>query len=223
VRRRLARLRVVLDQSERILRRGCNVVDHVCVSGGVNGPAAASQGSVSRQRGDDFEDWVRASSPHLRRLAFLLTGNIDNAEDLLQSAYAKVLPRWHKIAAYDSPEAYIHRVMVNLRTSWWRRSRNREYSTAEIPEEAWRAGTPGEGDAVVEAHVLLAALRDLPERQRAAVVLRHWCDLSEAETADAMKCSVGTVKSNASRGLARLRTALAQTQDIPGTQKSDRR
>jgi RNA polymerase sigma-70 factor (sigma-E family) len=193
------------------------------VSGGVNEPAAASQGSVSRPTGDDFEDWVRASSPHLRRLAFLLTGDIDNAEDLLQSAYAKVLPRWHKISVYDSPEAYMHRVMLNLRTSWWRRSRNREYSTAEIPEAPWRAGTPGEGDAVVEAHGLLAALRDLPERQRAAVVLRHWCDLSEAETAHAMKCSVGTVKSNASRGLARLRTALAQTRDIPGTQKSDRR
>jgi RNA polymerase sigma factor (sigma-70 family) len=73
----------------------------------------------------------------------------------------------------------------------------------------------------VETQVLLAALRALPERQRAAVVLRHWCDLSEAETADAMKCSVGTVKSNASRGLARLRQALGQTRDIPGPQGRD--
>lgn len=71
----------------------------------------------------------------------------------------------------------------------------------------------------MESLVLLAALRALPERQRAAVVLRHWCDLSEAETARAMQCSVGTVKSNASRGLAHLRAALARTPDDPGTQK----
>jgi RNA polymerase sigma factor (sigma-70 family) len=74
---------------------------------------------------------------------------------------------------------------------------------------------------VVESQVLLAALRGLPERQRAAVVLRYWCDLSEADTAAAMECSVGTVKSNASRGLAQLRAALAQTSDFYGTPKSE--
>lgn len=194
--------------------------DHVCVFGDMNARAAVPGSDVAASTGEGFEGWVRASSHRLRRLAYLLTGDLDQAEDLLQSAYAKVLPRWHKISAYDSPEAYMHRVMVNLRTSWWRRSRNREWSTDEIPEASWRAGTPGEGDAVVESQVLLAALRALPERQRAAVVLRHWCDLSEAQTADAMKCSVGTVKSNASRGLVQLRAALAQTPDIPGTRKS---
>lgn len=158
-----------------------------------------------------------------RRLAFLLTGDLDQAEGLLQSAYAKVLPRWHKVSTYDSPEAYMHRVMVNLKTSWWRRSRNREWSTDQIPEAPWRAGTPGEGDGVVESQVLLAALRALPERQRTAVVLRYWCDLSEAKTAEVMKCSVDTVKSNASRGLAHLRAALAQSPDFPGAQKSDLR
>lgn len=188
----------------------------------MDGQAAMSRSKVALS-GDDFEDWVRASSVRLRRLAYLLTGNLDQAEDLLQSAYAKVLPRWRKISTYDSPEAYMYRVMVNLRTSWWRRSRNREWSTDEIPEAPWRAGTPGEGDAVVESQVLLAALRALPERQRAAVVLRHWCDLSEAETAEVMKCSVGTVKSNTSRGLAQLRAAMAQTSDVPGTQKGDLR
>lgn len=188
----------------------------------MDGQAAISR-SEAALTGNDFEDWVRASSVRLRRLAYLLTGNLDQAEDLLQSAYAKVLPRWRKISAYDSPEAYMYRVMVNLRTSWWRRSRNREWSTDEIPEAPWRAGMPGEGDAVVESQVLLAALRGLPERQRAAVVLRHWCDLSEAETAEAMRCSVGTVKSNTSRGLAHLRAALAQTSDVPGTQKGDLR
>lgn len=189
----------------------------------MNRKAAIPRGNVATTAGEGFEGWVRASSPRLRRLAYLLTGDLDEADDLLQSAYAKVLPRWHKISTYDSPEAYMHRVMVNLRTSWWRRSRNREWPTDEIPEASWRAGTPGQQEAAVESQVLLAALRALPERQRAAVVLRHWCDLSEAETADVMKCTVGTVKSNASRGLAHLRAALAQTPDLPDTQKSDLR
>jgi RNA polymerase sigma-70 factor (sigma-E family) len=188
----------------------------------MDGRAAIPQGEIALTE-EDFEDWVRASCLRFRRLAYLLTGDVHPAEDLLQSAYAKVLPRWHKISTYDSPEAYMHRVMVNLRRSWWRRSRNREWSTDEIPEAPWRAGTPGEGDAVVESQVLLAALRGLPERQRTAVVLRYWCDLSEAATAEAMKCSVGTVKSNASRGLAQLRAALAQTPGFPRTQKSDLR
>lgn len=187
----------------------------------MNGQAAIPRANVATSTGEGFESWVRASSPRLRRLAFLLTADLDQAEDLLQSAYAKVLPRWHKISTYDSPEAYMHRVMVNLRTSWWRRSGNREWSTDQIPEASWRAGTPDEGDAVVESQVLLAALRALPERQRAAVVLRHWCDLSEVDTADAMNCSVGTVKSNASRGLAHLRAALGQSPDVSGTQESD--
>jgi RNA polymerase sigma-70 factor (sigma-E family) len=193
------------------------------VSGGMDWQAAADPPREIAVTEEGFEDWVRATSRRFRRLAYLLTGDLHQAEDLLQSAYAKVLPRWHKISTYDSPEAYLYRVMVNLRTSWWRRSRNRELSTNEIPEAPWRAGTPGEGDAVVESQVLQAALRGLPERQRAAVVLRYWCDLSEAATAEAMKCSVGTVKSNASRGLAHLRAALAQTPGFPGTQRSDLR
>lgn len=159
--------------------------------------------------GDDFADWVHASAPRLRRLAFLLTWDLDEADDLLQSAYARVLPHWDRVSTYDSPEGYVRRVMVNLRTSWWRRSRWREWPTDQVPERPWRAGSPTEDDAVTESEVLLAALRALPERQRAAVVLRHWCDLSEAQTAEVMGCSVGTVKSSTARGLARLRTALA--------------
>ncbi len=186
----------------------------------MNRQAAIPRGNVAVPAAEDFEDWVRVSSPRLRRLAFLLTGDLDEAKDLVQSAYAKVLPRWHRISAYDAPEAYMHRVMVNLRTSWWRRSRNWERSTDEVPEASWRVGTPDEGDAVVESQVLLAALRALPERQRAAVVLRHWCDLSEAQAAEVMS-SVGTVKSNASRGVSHLRATLAQTPNIPGTQNGD--
>ena len=153
-----------------------------------------------------FEDYVRASGPRLKRLAFLLCGDLDQAEDLLQSAYARTLPHWNRVRDYEAPDAYLRKVMVSLRTSWWRRSRGRERSVAELPEQPTGPGI----DAVVESQTLLAALRALPERQRAAVVLRHWCDLSEAETARTMGCSVGTVKSNTSRGLAGLRVALGE-------------
>lgn len=157
----------------------------------------------------DFESYVRAGQRHHKRLAFLLTGDLDQAEDLLQAAYAKVYPRWAKISTYDVPDAYLRRVMVNLRTSWWRRSRNREVAVAELPQRVV-ASVPDPAEQLAESAALLAALQSLPDRQRAAVVLRHWCDLSEAETAAAMKCSVGTVKSSTNRGLAHLRTALAE-------------
>jgi len=157
---------------------------------------------------DDFASYVRASERRHRRLAFLLTGDLDTAEDLLQSAYAKVYPRWDRIREYDAPDAYLRRVMVTLRTSWWRRHRNREWATDQLPER----GVPDASSHVVESQVLLQALRRLPDRQRAAVVLRHWCDLSEAETADVMACSLGTVKSTTSKGLAQLRSALGHAE-----------
>jgi RNA polymerase sigma-70 factor (sigma-E family) len=169
----------------------------------------------------DFDSYVRASGPRLKRLAFLLTGDLDTAEDLLQSAYAKVLPRWRQVSAYDNPDAYMRRVMVSIRTSLWRRLRGREVLTAELPHGGGpvRAGV-GSGDgrdlAVDEGELdyLLSALRTLPRRQQVAVVLRHYCDLSEAETATVMGISVGGVKSQTSKGLAALRLALAPSQII---------
>lgn len=160
-----------------------------------------------------FEDYVHDSGQRLKRLAFLLTGDLNEAEDLLQSAYVKAMPHWKKISGYDVPDAYMRRVMVSIRTSWWRRSKGREKLVAEIPERS--TGTTRIDDAVVETQTLLNALRALPDRQRAAVVLRHWCDLSEAETAESMGCSVGTVKSNTSKGLAHLRAALGTSAYVP--------
>lgn len=152
---------------------------------------------------ESFEQWVLASATRHKRLAFLLTGDLHEAEDLLQSAYAKVLPKWSRVSSYDSPDAYVRRVMVNLRTSRWRRLRDREWATENVPEA--RGAAPDPSSLVVESDALLGALQLLPARQRAAVVLRHWCDLSEAETASVMGCSPGTVKSTTSRGLAALR------------------
>lgn len=175
-----------------------------------------------------FDSYVLASGPRLKRLAFLLTGDLNAAEDLLQAAYAKVLPRWGRISGYDNPDAYLRRVMVSIRTSWWRRLRGREVLSAQPHESAGRSGgwlgslgslgsleSPADGDPariVAELDVVLRALRTLPRRQQVAVVLRHYCDLSEAETAAVMGISTGGVKSLASKGLAALR-AVASTPD----------
>jgi RNA polymerase sigma-70 factor (sigma-E family) len=161
----------------------------------------------------DFDAYVRASGPRLKRLAFLLTGDLDTAEDLLQAAYAKVLPRWHQVSRYDNADAYLRRVMVSIRTSWWRRLRDREVLTGEWPDRAPSQGigsAPGRDVAADEGELdrVLRALRTLPRRQQVAVVLRHYCDLSEAETAALMKISVGGVKSQTSKGLAALRITL---------------
>jgi RNA polymerase sigma-70 factor (sigma-E family) len=169
-------------------------------------------GEITAVHQDSFEDYVHASGPRLKRLAFLLTGDLNQAEDLLQSAYAKAMPHWNKVKGYDAPDAYMRRVMVSIRTSWWRRSRGREVFVPEIPDRG--SGATAVDESVVDTDALLAALRALPDRQRAAVVLRHWCDLSEAETAETMGCSVGTVKSTTSRGLAGLRAALGPHSDV---------
>ena len=154
---------------------------------------------------EDFDAYVRASGPRLARLAFLLTGGHDTAEDLLQTAYAKVLPRWRQVSRYDDPDAYLRRVMVNTRTSWWRQVRGRESVRADVPDVAT---SPDVADGEAALDEVLAALRSLPRRQQVAVVLRHYCDLSEAETAAVMGISVGGVKSQTSKGLAALRTVL---------------
>jgi RNA polymerase sigma-70 factor (sigma-E family) len=154
---------------------------------------------------EDFDAYVRASGPRLARLAFLLTGDHDTAEDLLQTAYAKVLPRWRQVSSYEDPDAYLRRVMVNTRTSWWRRHRGRESSWAQVPDTA-AGGDVAHDEAALDE--VLAALRRLPRRQQVAVVLRHYCDLSEAETAAVMGISVGGVKSTTSKGLTALRAVL---------------
>jgi len=167
-------------------------------TGGSSGVTASADPLV------DFGCYVAASERKHKRLAFLLTGDLHSAEDLLQAAYAKLYPRWDKVRTYDAPDAYLRKVMVSIRTSWWRRHRNREWSVDVLPTVEGTVAADS-ADAVVEHQLLLRALAELPVRQRAAVVLRHWCDLSEAETAAIMGCSLGTVKSTTSKGLARLR------------------
>lgn len=150
---------------------------------------------------EGFREFVDTRYVELLRVAYHLTGSAHEAEDLLQSALVKVLGRWGRI---DDPVAYLRRVMVNHLSSMWRRHRAREVLTAILPERP----SPDAAHRVAERQAVYAAMRALPPRTRAVIVLRYVADLPEAEVAAALGCSVGTVKSRASRGLARLREAL---------------
>jgi RNA polymerase sigma-70 factor (sigma-E family) len=150
-----------------------------------------------------FDDFVATRSTRLLRTAYLLTHDRALAEDLVQTSLAKAWFAWGRIDG--QPDAYVRRVMVNTYSSWWRRRWNGEEATAELPERG--AGTRGrtEDGRVDDRTDLWRALARLPKRQRAVVVLRFYEDLSEIETAEILQCSVGTVKSQASRALAKLR------------------
>jgi RNA polymerase sigma-70 factor (sigma-E family) len=154
-----------------------------------------------------FEEYVAARGTALLRTAWLLTGDHQRAEDLVQTALGKTWPHWSRIAetgagAYD---AYVRRVMMTTYIAWWRRRWNAEYPTAELPEPTVRGTDSSAESATALRRDMLTALAQLPRGQRAVVVLRYFEDLSEAQTAETLGCSVGTVKSQCSRALAALR------------------
>lgn len=153
-----------------------------------------------------FEEFVAARYADLLRVAYLLTGSRTDAEDLVQAALVRVLRRWSRV---DDPMAYVRRAMVNQHINVWRRVRRREVVTAQVPDVVF--GDPAE--TVSQRTALLAALRTLPARTRAIVALRYLADMSEADVAVAVGTSVGNVKSQASRGLAKLRTVLTPNAD----------
>jgi RNA polymerase sigma-70 factor (sigma-E family) len=157
---------------------------------------------VDDQAREAFRQYVAARSPALMRTAYLLTGNRADAEDLLQTALAKTYLAWDRIQERDALDGYVRRVLVNTQTSWWRRRKVDEYPTGELPERG--TGRDATEDLVLH-DALWTALSGLPKRQRAAVVLRYYEDLSEAETAQVLGVSVGTVKSTTSRALIKLR------------------
>jgi RNA polymerase sigma-70 factor (sigma-E family) len=151
-----------------------------------------------------FEDFVAGSSGRLFTLARLLTGgHRAEAEDLLQGAFERAYRRWGRISRRGDPERYVRQMLVNASVDRWRRLR-RHPETALVVAGAG----PGAADAtaaVADRDLLLRGLAALAPRQRAVLVLRYYEDLSEAQTAATLCCSVGTVKSQAARGLARLR------------------
>jgi RNA polymerase sigma-70 factor (sigma-E family) len=150
---------------------------------------------------DEFHDYVAARRPTLLRAAMLLTADSGDAEDLLQSALAKTYLAWDRIDDRRALDGYVRRAMVNINISWWRRRRLEEYPTDELPDRP--VADHARGSELRDAMERL--LRRLPARQRAAVVLRYYEDLTEAEVAETLGVSVGTVKSTVSRAMARLR------------------
>jgi RNA polymerase sigma-70 factor (sigma-E family) len=151
-----------------------------------------------------FEEFVTTRSTGLLRVAYLLTGDRHAAEDLLQGVLERMYVRWRRIAG--DPEAYARRALTNAAANRWR-VRSRRPETPLLPEHD--RGRPDRADGIVEADAVVRALRSVPVRQRAVVVLRYLEDLSEEETARLLGVTPGTVKSQASKGLARLRAALA--------------
>ena len=155
-----------------------------------------------------FDEFVAARSRALLRTAYLLTHDHALAEDLLQTALTKAWFAWRRIDG--NPEPYVRRILVNTYASWWRRKWNGEHPTDELPERA--TADPG-----AEPTDLWQAMERLPRRQRAVVVLRYFEDLTEVQTAELLGCSVGTVKSQCSKALAKLRIdpALAEAEGDP--------
>jgi len=150
----------------------------------------------------DFDDWVAARGPALLRLAYVLTGNRADAEDVVQDALSRALPRWDRISAVDDPDAYVRRMVINAHTSWWRKFRRRESPVAEVRSTSVRSGARD-----VE---LWQACRALPEPLRTAVVLRFYEDMEYAAIAALTGVREGSVRSRVSRGLAILRAEVGE-------------
>ena len=160
------------------------------------------QGQGPRDQGNpDFREYVTERRRSLLRTAYLLTGNRADAEDLVQAALAKTYLAWDRIEDRRALDGYVRRAMVNTHISWWRRRRLEEYPTDEIPDQvvADHSGTSDLQDT------LRRAVDRLPQRMRAAVMLRYFEDMTEAEVADVLGVSLGTVKSTVSRAVAKLR------------------
>ena len=151
----------------------------------------------------EFQGFVLGRRRALMRTAYLLTGDPGRAEDLVQTALAKAYVAWRRVRDVDDPDAYVARILINAHTSEQRRKRVREWFPGTVPERA----VGDRADAVADRSALMAALATLAPRQRAVIVLRFWEDRSENDVAHLLGCSVGTVRSQTSRGLAKLRAS----------------
>jgi RNA polymerase sigma-70 factor (sigma-E family) len=146
----------------------------------------------------EFATYVGDRSARLMRTAYLLCGDWAMAEDLVQTALTKAWLAWHRIG--DDPDPYVYRILANTHASWWRRRWRGEVPTARLPEQAAPATT-----AIEDRDVLWDALGRLKEQERAAIVLRYYADLDYARIADILGRPTGTVRSQISRALAKLR------------------
>jgi RNA polymerase sigma-70 factor (sigma-E family) len=154
----------------------------------------------------DFDQFVAAHVDDLVRTAYLIVWDESEAEDLVQECLLKVARRWPRVRRMEHPRAYVRRIMVNLALDG---ARGRARRRSELESEACASPILVDPLTGIDTRAeLLQALGELPARQRAVLVLRYFNDLTEAQVAEVLGCSPGTVKSSASRGLARLREAL---------------
>jgi RNA polymerase sigma-70 factor (sigma-E family) len=161
---------------------------------------------VDAQLDGEFREFMRARWLVMVRLAYGLTGDQGHAEDVAQAAFTRAYASWPRVRRSGDPDAYVRQIVVNQNRNRFRKHRVAERLTGSLPESGFVdvAATDAARD-YDERSALIAALQRLGPRQRAVVVLRYWMDLTEHETAAALNCSVGTVKSQASRALATLR------------------
>lgn len=157
-----------------------------------------------------FRDFFDLEFPRLRDFAYVLTGSWYEAEELAQEAMVRTLRAWSRIRERDNPAVYARTVLVNRRRTLFRKGRLADRHGAVIER---RPGSPH--DDVERRADVWAALLELPQRQRAAVVLRYYEDLSEAQTAAALGVAIGTVKSLVHKGLAQLRMNLERPESLP--------
>ncbi|HWF53633.1 MAG TPA: SigE family RNA polymerase sigma factor [Solirubrobacteraceae bacterium] len=164
----------------------------------------------------DFDRFVADSAPALLRAGYLIVWDLQDAEDLVQETFVKLAKRWPRVRSMEHQVAYARRILLNLALDGsTKRARRRDELAGELPDVRV---APDAESAVDTQDELVRALATLPPRQRAVLVLRYFLDLPEAEVAEALQCSLGTVKSTASRGLARLQETLRpipQPRSIP--------
>jgi len=162
---------------------------------------------VNRADEDDFRAFVAARSPSLLWFAHVLTGDRHTADDVVQIALAKTALGWSRVRRKENPEGYVRRAIVNTHLNAMRRKPWREQPREFMPDDALARRAEEELD---DRDAMWAALAGLPPKQRAVLVLRYYEDLSEADIADVLGCSRGTVKSQAAKGLLHLREIVAK-------------
>lgn len=153
-----------------------------------------------------FADFVRAHSASLFRTAYLMTGDHQRAEDVLQDSLVKIYQRWGRIDQMSSPVGYARKVVVNQTASWWRKRSSHEAPVLVREEAGW----DGHVDEIAEHQRVWQAVLALPQRQRAVMVLRYYEDLSEAQIAETLGLAAGTVKSHSHAALRRLQAVLGE-------------
>lgn len=166
---------------------------------------------MKRSDEERFTEFVRAYSASLFRTGYLITGDYQRAEDLLQSTLVRLYRRWPRVEAMERPVGYARKVLVNEAISWWRRRSSREAPVLVLNEPGWDGGV----DEIDEHERVWKAVVSLPPRQRAVMVLRYYEDLSEAEIAETLGMAQGTVKSHAHAATHRLAELLGEPTPTP--------